>query len=541
MRLARLSINAILILSFSTTFVFAQRQPQAAAAALKVTPLNGGVYWISGGAGANTGFIVGTSGVVVIDAKMTADSAKAVLQEIGKVTPKPVTHVILTHSDADHVNGLAGFPKGLVIIAHENCKNELKEILDGLGGAAPPAWAALRDHLPTQTITKNEEMTIDGVRLRLLHFGPAHTSGDLMVYLPDQKIAFAGDLLPAPNRFPLIHREKHGASDGWVANVKALTGLHATTYIPGHGEPQTQQVVEKSLADADARRTQVLKLFAEGKTFTQVHETIRESIDPQFNAAQTFTQIVYREASARQKFDPHDLSGFWQAHGSPLPTNERHDISLNPPPMTPWAKAKYDAAKPGLNGTGAGRAQPLGNDPIMVCDPVGYPRVLGASGNYGIQIVQAPKELLMIFDWFYGRRDIYTDGRKLEEDPDPRFYGSSVGHWEGDTFVAESNGFDPRTWLDSNGHPHSDEMRLVERYRRVDHDTIELTMTLTDPTAYTQPWVSDKKYLEWFPSDELKERGSGWNDLREDLCIPSEEAKYKDLVRDPAAGAKPAQ
>jgi hypothetical protein len=84
-------------------------------------------------------------------------------------------------------------------------------------------------------------------------------------------------------------------------------------------------------------------------------------------------------------------------------------------------------------------------------------------------------------------------------------------------------------------------MKLVERYRRVDHDTIELTMTLTDPMAYTQPWVSEKKYLEWFPVDELEARGSGWNDLREDLCIPSVEAKYKELVREPAAGARPVQ
>jgi glyoxylase-like metal-dependent hydrolase (beta-lactamase superfamily II) len=539
MRLAKLCMNAALVVGVFAVGAYPQRQQQRAEAPLKVTSLNGGVYWTSGGAGANTGFIVGTTGVIVIDAKMTADSAKAMFQEISKVTPKTVTHIILTHSDADHANGMAGFPKGLVIVAHENCKNELKETLDGLGAAAPPAWAALRDYLPTQSITKNEDLTIDGVRLRLLHFGPGHTGGDLIVYLPDQKIAFAGDLLPAPGRFPLIHGEKHGSSDGWVANVKGLAALHATTYIPGHGDPQTQPVVQKSVSDAEARRNQVVKLFSEGRSLTQVREAIHDTAEPQFATAPTFTQLVYREASARQKFDPHDLNGFWQAHGSPLPTNERHDISLNPPPMTSWAQAKYDAAKPGLNGTGPGRPQPLGNDPIMICDPVGYPRVLAASGNYGIQIVQAPKETLMIFDWFYGRRDVYTDGRKLEEDPDPRFYGNSAGHWEGDTFVVESNGFDPRTWLDSNGHPHSDDMKLMERYRRVDHDTIELTMTLTDPKAYTQPWVSEKKYLEWFPSDELEARGSGWNDLREDLCIPSEEAKYKELVREPAGGNRP--
>src|SRR5579862_1859647 len=159
MRLAKLSMIVVAAIGLFAAVGHAQRQQQAEAP-LKVTPLSGGLYWTSGGAGANTGFIVGTNGVIVIDAKMTANSAKALLQEIAKVTPKPVTHVILTHSDADHVNGLAGFPKGLVIVAHENCKNELKETLDGLGAAAPPGWAALREYLPTQTVTKNEDLTI---------------------------------------------------------------------------------------------------------------------------------------------------------------------------------------------------------------------------------------------------------------------------------------------------------------------------------------------------------------------------------------------
>src|SRR5690348_15875043 len=106
-----------------------RRNADRPAPPLKVTPLRGGVYWTSGGAGANTGFIVGSNGVIVIDAKTTADSARAMLGEIAKVTPYPVTHVILTHSDADHVNGLMGFPKGLTIIAHENCKNEMADAL----------------------------------------------------------------------------------------------------------------------------------------------------------------------------------------------------------------------------------------------------------------------------------------------------------------------------------------------------------------------------------------------------------------------------
>ena len=121
-------------------------QGQQAPPPLMVMPLSGGAYWTTGGAGANTGFIVGTNGVIVIDAKMTANSAQEMLADIAKVTPKPVTHVILTHSDPDHVNGLAGFPKGLTIIAQENCKQEMEDAVNAPNAA--PAMVALRDYLP---------------------------------------------------------------------------------------------------------------------------------------------------------------------------------------------------------------------------------------------------------------------------------------------------------------------------------------------------------------------------------------------------------
>jgi glyoxylase-like metal-dependent hydrolase (beta-lactamase superfamily II) len=544
MRLRHLSQNLAMVAvlgALAASSMSAQRMRgggAAAAAPLKVTPVATDVYLVSGGAGANTGFVVGTNGVIVIDAKMTADSARQMLAEIAKVTPKPVTHVILTQSDAEDVNGLAGFPKGLTIISHENAKNEIKDLLDELGKSATPEMAALRDYLPTQTVTKNQDLTIDGVRVRLLHFAAAHTAGDLMVYLPQQKILFAGEILSAPGRFPNIDRGRHGSVKGWVENAKGAVALHATAYVPARGDVQMEAVVAKSAADTDAKRAEVAKLFASGKSYTEVREALKEKDNPEFGAGPSFTQTIYRELSAAQPFDPHDLSGFYTARGSQLPLAGRHEIGPNVPAMTPWAQARYDAAKPGLNGTGAGRAQPLGNDPIMICDPVGYPRVLVASGGYGMQIVQAPKETMVLFDWFYGRRDIYTDGRKLSEDSDNRFYGNSVGHWEGDTFVVQSNNFDDRTWLDSAGHPHSTDMTMTERYRRLDHDTIELTMVLNDPKAYASEWVAEKHYLERFPDDELKARDSGWDDLREDVCIPSVEAKYKDEVREPAGGAK---
>ena len=140
------------------------------------------VYWIEGGGG-NSGVIIGDKGVIVVDAKTTPAGGKELLDDIAKITPKPVTTVILTHSDGDHVNGLASFPAGITIIAHENNKKEQEAALASGGRGAPPA-----DHLPTQIVTKNKEnLKIDGVKLELLHWAPAHTSGDLVVYLPERQ------------------------------------------------------------------------------------------------------------------------------------------------------------------------------------------------------------------------------------------------------------------------------------------------------------------------------------------------------------------
>jgi cyclase len=107
--LAGLSAFAALVFAEPPESQVPQPQP------LSVKLLKDGIYWVEGGAGANTGFRIGRKEVVVIDAKMTADSAREMLAQIGKLTPNPVTTVILTHSDLDHVNGLAGFPKGLTI------------------------------------------------------------------------------------------------------------------------------------------------------------------------------------------------------------------------------------------------------------------------------------------------------------------------------------------------------------------------------------------------------------------------------------------
>ena len=92
-----------------------------------------------------------------------------------------------------------------------------------------------------------------------------------------------------------------------------------------------------------------------------------------------------------------------------------------------------------------------------------------------MEFVQTKDRLIEFFDYFYTYRTIWLDGRPLPTDPEPTWYGYSVGHWDGNTLVVEVTGFNDESWLDTDGHPHSDQMRIEERFQRVDHDTIQNT------------------------------------------------------------------
>ena len=270
-------------------------------APLVVRQLKPNVYWVEGGAGANTGFVIGKAGVVVIDAKTTPDSAKAMLAEIAKVTPKPITHVILTHSDGDHVNGLGGFPLGLTIIAHEINKKEQEMALAARGRGAPPA-----DHLPTMAVTKNKEaLTLDGVKFELLHWAPAHTGGDLVVYLPEQKIVFTGDIAATNHPFARIHTEngKFGSPAGWFDSMKGMIALNADSYVTGHGNLQTKADLQKHMAVVQERRDKVKGMVAQGKSLTDVLAALPDSESvpgkPGVPGPQglSYTEVVYQEFS----------------------------------------------------------------------------------------------------------------------------------------------------------------------------------------------------------------------------------------------------
>jgi hypothetical protein len=105
-----------------------------------------------------------------------------------------------------------------------------------------------------------------------------------------------------------------------------------------------------------------------------------------------------------------------------------------------------------------------------------------------MEIVQTPGRVLMLFEFSHFIRQIYTDGRKHNTDLGPTWMGDSIGHWDGDTLVVDTIGFNDKTWLDRAGHPHSTDLHLVERIRRVDKSTLQDDLTIEDPKAYTKPW-----------------------------------------------------
>jgi hypothetical protein len=197
-----------------------------------------------------------------------------------------------------------------------------------------------------------------------------------------------------------------------------------------------------------------------------------------------------------------DLTGIWDPGRAGIGPRG----SANPAPLTAWGEAKGRTHKAG-DGIRQVPAEDI-NDPLSTLgDPGGYPRQLLFELRQ-VQFAQTPESVLALFMWEKRWRTIWTDGRALPASPDPRWYGYSVGRWEDDTtFVVTSNGTDERTWLDNAGNPHSDELRVEERWRRISRNRLELTVTLDDPKAYTRPWVAlDRlQFVRLPPTTDLME------------------------------------
>jgi hypothetical protein len=227
-----------------------------------------------------------------------------------------------------------------------------------------------------------------------------------------------------------------------------------------------------------------------------------------------------------------DISGTWDGltEGGTQPKGPKEypdDATHRPePPYTPLGREARMRNKPGEGEEQVPIA--LANDPVHSCEPVGFPRT-DLFSLKAMAIVQTPKYVVWLNQFYNVYRILWTDGRELPKDPIPRYYGYSVGHWEDDyNFVVDTVGMDERTWLDNVGRPHSSALHVVERFHRVSRDILELTVTIDDPKMYSQPWVAvDKLKFHLLPADF---------DMGEMLCSPTEMENYKKQVASPAPG-----
>ena len=218
---------------------------------------------------------------------------------------------------------------------------------------------------------------------------------------------------------------------------------------------------------------------------------------------------------------PRDLTGAWDPGGAGIAGGEGYFTGRNMAPLTPFGLKMLSRNRPGHGPESAKIAE--GNDPLTTRgDPSGFPRIV----NYEfrpIRIVQIPNAVLMLYSFNQTWRIIWTDGRKLPEDPDPRWFGYSVGRWEdASTLVVDTVGMTDRTWVDSGGYPHSEAMRVQERYRRTSMNAIELTVTIDDPQVYTKPWESRTR----LPLKRLPDS----TDFLEQIYAASEVTNFKEDI-----------
>jgi hypothetical protein len=171
------------------------------------------------------------------------------------------------------------------------------------------------------------------------------------------------------------------------------------------------------------------------------------------------------------------------------------------------ADLKPEEMQPSVHAIVKERADNLGRDYMnVVCLPLGpgYVTAADITGAEMMKIIQTPT-LIIILNPDLTYRQIFMDGRALESSPNPSWMGYSVGHWEGDTLVVESNGFNEGSWLDHDGRPHTEALRMTERYRRRDIGHLDVEVTLSDPGFYSRPWTvavraelaPDTEMIEW--------------------------------------------
>jgi hypothetical protein len=188
-----------------------------------------------------------------------------------------------------------------------------------------------------------------------------------------------------------------------------------------------------------------------------------------------------------------DLSGLWRPQLNPYNLDVIQDLK-DEGIFRPAAEALFQQRVADFHRS----------DPVTHCLPAGPLEILTAGGTAHYRIIQSPKMVVLLYERGVIYRQIFMDGRELPKDPNPTWMGYSVGHWEGDTLVVESAGFNDRTWLDRVGHPHSEDLRVTERFQRVDFGHMRFQITYDDPKTLTRP-LSISLAVNYAPDTDMLE------------------------------------
>ena len=259
---------------------------------IKLEKISGNVYQNSGGSGSNGGVIFGDGGILVIDAKMSEESVNQTIEAIRGIADDPITYLVNTHSDGDHIMGNRYFPNSVTFIAHENCRGDFFK--ENFGRESDWGEPEFYPFTPSLTFKENLNIWLGKDKVELHYFGVGHTTGDIVVYHPGEKIAFLADLYFG-SRPQLIHSNKNGNSFEYVKTLtKMLETLDAEVFLSGHSDPVGRGEIENHIQVMVDRQNRVKELVSQGKT---LEETLLEFNE---NEARLVTSI-YNEVSLKEQ------------------------------------------------------------------------------------------------------------------------------------------------------------------------------------------------------------------------------------------------
>ncbi len=234
------------------------------------------LFEIVGERGAQGGAYIGDDGVLVIDAKMDKASVDQVIEAIKRITDKPIKYLVNTHGDGDHIVGNRYFPETVTIISHENCRKDF--FLPGRSGAASE-WtgADLAPFVPSVTFSEKMNIHLGSKTVDLWYFGVGHTTGDTVIYFPEEKTAFIGDQIFL-TRAQLIHSYKGGNSFEHVKTLTKMLGtIDAGKFCSGHSEMTNRAGIENHIDRMKKRQEKIRALIAQGKSTEEIKSEFEQS------------------------------------------------------------------------------------------------------------------------------------------------------------------------------------------------------------------------------------------------------------------------